>query len=619
MVFFGLDAEEYDRKYSDRELLRRVAREFAPHRRGVVLVAVALTSSTLANGLNPLLASRLLGLADGASNAGAFLSALVALAVGILALNASGFLLNYVTQRTLARVVSDVVAQLRSSAVRNVLRQDLSFFDQNAVGRLVSRVNSDTGAFGEVVHLVAEAASSVLVVAVLFAAMAAVNGALSLVFLATVPPIFGFTSLFRKQARRRTLLGQRALASVNALVRESLAGIQVAKTFRQEATLFGKFDEVNQQCYRVNFSRAIFLNLLFPGLQSIQAVALALLVRVGGAGIVGGWLSAADLFLFVQSLWVLFFPLFAVASFWPQFQVGLGAAERVFSLVDATPVVRQAGGVVLPRVRGRVEFRDLGFAYDLDAGIDETRWVFRHFNLEVAPGESVAIVGHTGAGKSSLANLLVRFYEFQEGDVLVDGVSIRDVELATYRRQVVVIPQEPFLFADTLENNVRYGRPDATREEVLAALEAAGGTDWVDDLPEGLDTNVRERGKLLSAGQRQLVALARALLVDPALLVLDEATSSVDPFTETRIQEAVERLMGGRTTIVIAHRLWTVRRVDRIVVLDHGRIVEQGSHDQLVAAGGHYAELYDAYFRHQSWEFLENPSWLRRRREVGDA
>jgi len=281
------------------------------------------------------------------------------------------------------------------------------------------------------------------------------------------------------------------------------------------------------------------------------------------------------------------------------FQTGMAASERIFAIIDTLPLVVQNDNVKPSKLKGEIEFKNLTFRYD------KAKLVFDNFSLKVNPGESIALVGHTGAGKSSIAKLIARFYEFQGGDILVDGKSIRDYDLTEYRKHIGIIPQTPFLWADTVENNIKYGHESATKEEVIKALDISGGSEWIESLPNGLETNVRERGSLLSMGQRQLIVFARVLLENPSILILDEATASVDPFTETKIQDALEKTIEGRTSIIIAHRLWTVRHVDRIVVLDHGKIVEEGNHDELMKRGGTYANLYNTYFRHQSLEYVE--------------
>jgi ABC-type multidrug transport system fused ATPase/permease subunit len=291
------------------------------------------------------------------------------------------------------------------------------------------------------------------------------------------------------------------------------------------------------------------------------------------------------------------FPLISIASFWSQFQLGLAASERVFALIDADPRVVQMDNAAAPRLSGRIDFQHVDFRYT------DKEQVLQDFNLTIQAGETLALVGHTGAGKSSLGKLVARFYEFQGGELLVDGHNIRSFDLNSYRRQLGFVPQAPFLFAGTVADNIRYGKPEATDQEVIAAAASVGGGDWLEALPQGLATELGEEGRGISMGQRQLVALARVLLQDPAIVILDEATASVDPLTEAQIQEGLDVVLRDRTAIVIAHRLSTIKAADRIIVLKQGRTIEEGSHDGLMSRSGHYAELYNTYFRHQSPEY----------------
>ncbi|KKK41605.1 hypothetical protein LCGC14_0704330 [marine sediment metagenome] len=594
-MWFGLEAEEYDRSYKDRVLLKRIVQYFGNYKRQMIIVIFFLTIASLSRALIPVLTS--IAINNMGSNQSVFY--IILIIIFIFGLNLLGWVFNYFRQLNMSQVIGNVMLDLRRDAGEAVLEHDLSFFDKHPIGKIVSRINTDSRDLSQTVELTLDVISSLFVITFILIYMFFMNLTLLLITIISVPLFFALALSFRKIARSRTLLGQRALASVNAFVKESFSGIQIAKTFRQEDKLYENFNKVNDISYKVNLRRGYVFNIMYPLLSLIQGTVLTLIVFYGGGRVLDGKLSAGDLNLFLQGLSYLFFPLLTLATFWPAFQTGMASSERIFALIDTLPLVVQNNNIKPPRLKGGIEFKNVTFSYEA------TKAVFENFSLKINPGESVAIVGHTGAGKSSLAKLIARFYEFQGGEILIDGVNIRDFDLKEYRKQIGIIPQTPFLWADTIENNIKYCNKLATKEDVYNVLNISSGADWIDDVSNGLETNVGERGARLSMGQRQLVVFARVILEDPAILILDEATASVDPFTETRIQEALQKTIEGRTSIIIAHRLWTVRHVQRIIVLDHGKIVEVGSHNELMTKGGIYAGLYNTYFRHQSLEYIE--------------
>jgi ATP-binding cassette, subfamily B, bacterial len=590
-IMGGLNAEDYDRSYTDWQLVRRIARYFRPHLGEVALVALMVTFGSFVATVTPIVVSRGIDALGGSPQ----LQLLLATAALVTVLGVLAWALSFIQQRFSARAVGSVVLALREDAFRAVMRRDLSFFDQYASGRIVSRVTSDTQDFATVVTLTVDLLSQLVLVVVISVVMLTQNLQLALITLAMGPIVVLIALTFRRLARRAMQQSQRAQASVNATIQETISGIAVAKNFRQEAMIYKDFKATNELAYSVQISRVAVFGSIFPLLNTVSGIGVAIIVFAGGLLAIGRTITVGEWYLFVQSLTIFFYPITSIASFWSQFQQGLAASERVFALIDAEAQVTQTANEPVARLRGALAFENVDFNYSSSRNA-----VLRDFSLTIPAGETLAIVGHTGAGKSSLVKLIMRFYEFQRGQLLVDGRDIRTLDLTQYRRQLGLVPQVPFLFSGTVADNIKYGRPDASAADVATVARQLGDGSWLDDLPDGLQTDVGERGARLSLGQRQLIALARVLLQDPAILLLDEATASIDPLTEAQVQIALATVLRGRTSIVIAHRLSTVRAADRIIVLRDGQIIETGTHDALLAGAGHYAELYTTYFRHQS-------------------
>jgi ABC-type multidrug transport system fused ATPase/permease subunit len=596
----GLDAEEYDRTYGDRELVRRILSYFRPQLGRMLAVAVMVVLTSLAQTALPIYISYSLDrLQEDASTERVLEIAAVVMALGVV-----GWAFNAVRRWLSAEAIGNVVLQLREDAFDAVVKRDLSFYDSYPSGKIVSRVTSDTQAFSQVVTLTMDLISQVLLIVLLIGYLFYVDVRLTLLTLLLAPPIVVVALAFRKIARDTVTQSRRILAEVSSHIQETVSGIGVAKTFRQEHAVYGEFLGVNARSYRINLRTGYVFSSIFPILNLMAGLGTAGIVYFGGRQAIDGQLSAGDWFLFIQGIQMFWFPLTSIASFWSQFQLGMAAGERVFALIDADPKVIQTDSRTLDIVEGEIVFDHVDFRYKDDEPVLED------FSLTIHAGEMLALVGHTGSGKSSIARLITRFYEFQGGRILIDGHDIRTLDLHDYRQHLGIVTQTPFLFDGTVKDNIRYGTQDATDEDVLSAARQVGGGDWIKSLPDGLETQVGERGASLSMGQRQLVALARVLLQDPAIFILDEATASVDPLTETLIQEGLDEVMKRRTSVVIAHRLSTIRNADRIIVLREGKIIEEGSHDELLAAGGYYAELYNTYFRHQSLEYIEQSGKL---------
>lgn len=604
-MFSGLNTEAYDRTYSDRQLVRRVASYFARDRRRLLWTLVTVVLLAVIAAIQPLIVSQGINLlGEEADPAALWALVWISLLIGLLYWG-----VNWLRRRLLARVTGMVMSDLRVDAFEAVIGHDMSFFDQFRTGRIISRITTDTQEFSQVVVLIVDIISQMLSLVILAVILFMISWQLTVAVLLASLAITVVAYSLRNLARRVTRSGFQAIAEVNAAIQEAVTGISVAKNFRQEAAIYGDFLRVNRKSYDINLRRGFMLSNVFPILNMVGGVGTAVLVYFGGLSVAAGAITLGAWYLFITSVDRFWFPMAQLSAFWSQVQAGLSASERLFALIDAEPTVRQNDAIDPGRLAGEISFDSVDFRYT------EQEQVLAGFDLHVRPGENIALVGHTGAGKSSLGKLIARFYEFQAGGIAIDGHDIRDLDLHAYRRQLGIVAQSPFLFAGTVADNVRYARPEASDEQIVTIARQVGGGEWLETLPDGLQTEVGERGTRLSMGQRQLVALMRVLVQDPAIFILDEATASIDPFTEQQIQQAINLLLARSTSIVIAHRLSTVRAVDRIIVLDKGRIIEQGSHDQLMAQGGHYAELYNTYFRHQSLEYIEQVG--ERRRGVG--
>ncbi|MBL8089603.1 MAG: ABC transporter ATP-binding protein [Anaerolineales bacterium] len=593
--FAGLNDEKYDRQYTDRVLVSRMVNYFKSQIRRLAFASFIIIVLAFIGAALPVVVSYMVDLIQEQPTNQEITwigLALVGVAFGLWGLN-------WLRRGLTVRAVGDVVLDMRSRAFRAAAEHDLSFYDQFSSGRIVSRITSDTNDFGQLVVIVTDVGAQIIQAVIIAIVLFNTEWRLALLMIGFLPFIFAIAAGFRAMARRVTKRGMKAMSDVNAAIKETISGISIAKNFRQEESIFKSFDESNQQSYQVNVQRGFVLSLVFPVLNAVGGVFVGVLVYVGGFSAAQGIVSIGAWYLFIISLDQFFFPVLNLTSFWAQIQGGLSAAERVFALIDADPNVIQKEKNDVPRLKGEIHFEHMNFRYS------DKEPILSDFNLLIQPGENLALVGHTGAGKSSIAKLIVRFYEYQEGRLLIDGRDIRTFDLTQYRRQLGIVSQVPFLFSGTVAENIRYAVPGVPEEEMLKLARKIGDGEWLETLPDGLHTEVGERGNRLSMGQRQLVALMRVLVQNPAIFILDEATASIDPFTEWQIQQALNLILKNSTSILIAHRLSTVKAADRIVVMKKGTIIEEGNHEGLLNQNGHYAELYNTYFRHQSLAYVE--------------
>jgi ATP-binding cassette subfamily B multidrug efflux pump len=619
--------EEVLGKAYDSRLMKRLLGYLRPYKWQVAVALIAIVFKAGADVLGPYLTKTAIDkyLSTASAHNHTFLDSFLSsqplvgiaqLGVVYFLLLLLGFGLDYTQIYLMQWTGQKVMFDLRSQIYRHLQHMHIGFYDKNPVGRLVTRVTSDVDALSEMFTSgVVAIFENVFVLVFILAIMLRMKWWLALITFAVLPFIFWVTMIFRKSVRDSYRRIRTAIARINSYLQEHVTGMVVLQLFNREKRAYRSFDKVNTQHMDAYKDAIMAYALYYPAVEILSSVAIALVIWFGGMGVLRGAVTIGILTAFMQYAQRFFRPIQDLSDKYNILQAAMASSERVFKLLDTPAEIVSAAAPQKATGAGRIEFDHVWFAYrQLDRPDDQTTqassnghaanadafdWILRDVSFTIEPGETVAIVGHTGAGKTTIISLLMRFYDIQKGAIRIDGVDIRQMELNDLRRRFGVVLQDPFLFSGTIENNIRLGSAWITDAQILAAAENVNVADFVRSLPEGFKSVVQERGTTMSTGQKQLISFARALAHNPKILVLDEATSSVDTETEIRVREALTRMVEGRTSVIIAHRLSTIQRADKIIVMHKGHVREVGTHQQLLTQRGIYWKLYQLQYKDQ--------------------
>ena len=593
-----MQEEEVLGKAYDARLMRRLIRYLRPYKRHVALgILLSLLVSAM-EAIRPYFTKLAVDtdIANGDKN-----GLLVTILLFLMVMIVRG-LLQYVNAYLTQWIGQKTIFDLRMEVFRHIQSRSMRFFDRNPIGRLITRVTNDVEVLNDMFSSgIVMVFSDVFTIIGIFYFMFAMNAELALVTLSVLPFLFWGTFLFRKKAREAYRDVRLQIARINTFMQEHITGMLVDQIFRRERRSYGQFTEINAAHRDANIRSIFYYALFYPAVDLIGAVSIGLIIWYAGANALEGTVTIGTVMAFVQFNEMFWRPIRDLSEKYNILQTAMASSERLFQLLDDTTTIAVAEHPVpLDSVQGKVEFRNVWFSYTpATDGTQSPEWVLKDVSFSIQPGQTIAIVGHTGAGKTSIISLLSRFYDIQKGEILVDGIDIRRLRPADLRRHLAVVLQDVFLFSGTIHDNIDLGNEDIPADRVKAAARIVGAQRFIDQLPAGFDAEVKERGATLSVGQKQLLSFARALAYNPRILVLDEATSSVDTETEFLIQAAIRKLLTHRTSIVIAHRLSTIQTADRILVLHKGEVRETGTHAELLALNGIYRRLYELQYRHQ--------------------